>query len=309
MANDEMKEFKSTEIVEEKVDLQAYINELVDSLRNDKEVYENLKTLNLSMKEVRSNITKLVDYQKDFHYCENCPGLNKCDKKTPHTKIRVYKERNYLSISHDPCQKIMDKMLLDSKYLYADFPEKWKALRIRDLNAKEEATKRPVIGVFREIVKGQSKRSVYLKGNHKVGKSLLLVTFANEFVDLKMGEVAVINSNKRFKELQDLSISDKDIFSKEMVVLSTVPLLIIDDFGQEYKSEYLRDQIVLPILTERCRNDLLTFFTSEFSIDEIQRLYSIGKNGGDIRGKQLGNVIRDLCQKEFDITGTPLYKK
>ena len=307
MAENEMKSFNANEIVNEQVDLKAYINELVEKLRNDVEVYEQLKPLNLSVGEVRQNIAKLHDYQEDYNICKKCPGVDKCPKHVQHISMYVHKDGDYLTTRFEPCKMLMEKIRFDNKFVFADFPDEWKTSRIKEMDLSE--VRRPVINEFRRIVKGTSKRSVFLKGNHKVGKSFLLVTFANEFIALNMGQVAVINANKRFKELADLSYNDKDEFAREMLALSKVPLLIIDDFGQEYIYEYLRDSVVLPILMERSREDKLTFFTSEFSINEIQKLYSVGKNGGEIRGKQLGNILRNMCQEEFDVTGAPIYNK
>ena len=306
MAN-EMKEFNASDIVEKEVDMKTYINQLVNALREDIEVYEKIKPLNLSMGEVRANIAKLADYQEDYNYCKNCPGIAKCGKHTPHISMYVYKDGNYVTTRYEPCKKIMEQIRLDNKYLYSDFPEEWKESRIKAMDLSE--TRRPVISEFRKIVKGSSKRWVYLKGNHKVGKSFLLVTFANEFIALKMGQVAIIKANARFKELTDLAYQNKEEFSKQMVALSKVPLLIVDDFGSEYISEYERDQVVIPLLSERNRQNNLTFFTSEFSINEIQKLYSVGKNGGEIRGKQLANILKDMCEEEFDLTGASIYKK
>lgn len=307
MANDEMKEFDSKDVISEEADMKSYINKLVKELREDTEVYEKLKPLNLSMGEVRANIAKLADYREDYNYCKKCPGVTKCGKSSPHVSMYVYKDGNYVTTRYEPCKKIIEQLVQDSKFLYRDFPEEWRNSRIKMMDLSE--TRRPVINEFRNIIKGKSKRSIYLLGNHKVGKSFLLVTFANEFVGLNLGQVAVINSATRFKELSDLSIEDKELFQHQMFALNKVPLLIIDDLGSGYISEYLRDQIILPLLTERSRNERLTFFTSEFSINEIQKLFSVGKNGGEIRGKQLGNILRDMCQEEFDLTGASIYKK
>jgi hypothetical protein len=49
-------------------------------------------------------------------------------------------------------------------------------------------------------------------------------------------------------------------------------------------------------------------FASCFSINEIQEMYSIGKNGGYLRGKQLGSLLTSMC-KDFDLTGVSVYKK
>ena len=82
MADNELKEFNSKDIISRKVDMKKLIEELVSSLKADKDVYESLKPLGLTNKEVRDNIGKLADYQEDFNVCKNCPGFNKCPKKS-----------------------------------------------------------------------------------------------------------------------------------------------------------------------------------------------------------------------------------
>ena len=106
-----------------------------------------------------------------------------------------------------------------------------------------------------------------------------------------------------------MAYSDKEGFKSAIELLETVPLLVIDEFGQEYKNELIRDQIVIPVLNARSHNELPTFFSSEFTIKEIQQLYSVGKNGGAIRGKQLGTLLTDMCDKEYDLTGASIYRK
>jgi len=307
MANNELKEFNSQEIISESLDLKKYIEELLANLKADKDVYESLKPLGLTYKEVRDNIGKLADYQEDFNVCKNCPGFDKCPKNPIHISSYVYKDGSYITTRSEPCKKFMEKMAIDAKYIASDFPEEWKASVIKNIDLSEN--RRPLIKEFISIANGQSKRWLFVKGNRKVGKSYLLVTFANEFIALGHGQVAVINASKQFKGLADIAYSEKDNFKKTIDLLSNVPLLVIDDFGQEYKNEFIRDQIVIPVLNERSHNDKPTFFSSEFTINEIQKLYSVGKNGGEIRGKQLGNLLLDMCEKEFDLTGASIYKK
>lgn len=307
MADNEIKQFNSKDIFNDDSDMKSYIEELVNKLREDSEVYEKLKPLGLTNREVRDNIGKLADYQEDYHVCKNCPGFDKCPKAARHISMYVYKDGNYLNVRSEPCIKYLEKMALDAKYVFAEFPSEWKSSTLKKLDLSEN--RRPVIKEFCNIAKGKSSRWIYLTGNSKVGKSYLLVTFANEFIALGLGKVGVINSSNKFKELADIAYSDKEGFKLEIEALSKVPFLVIDDFGNEYKNEFIRDQIVIPVLSERNRNNLPTCFSSMFTINEIQKLYSIGKNSGEIRGKQLGNLLREMCEKEFDLTGASIYKK
>ena len=307
MADNELKEFSSKDILSKKFDMKKLIEELCESLRSDKDVYESLKPLGLTNKEVRDNIGKLADYQEDFNICKNCPGFDKCPKQTPHISTYVYKDGSYLTTRSEPCKKLIEEMELDSKYIAKDFPQEWKKSVLKNLDLSEN--RRPLIKEFVSIIQGKSHRWVFVKGNHKVGKSFVLVTFANEFIAQGLGQVAIINASKQFKALADIAYEDKEAFKKTIDSLCNVPLLVIDDFGQEYKNDLIRDQIVLPILNERSHNDKVTMFSSEFTIDEIQQLYSNGRNGGAIRGKQLGNLLNDMCVKEFDLTGASIYRK
>jgi len=307
MENNELKEFNSKDILSKNVDMKKLIEELVNALKADKDVYESLKPLGLTNKEVRDNIGKLADYQEDFNICKKCPGFEKCPKNTPHISTYVYKDGSYLTTRSEPCKKLMEEMEHDAKFVAKDFPKEWKKSVLKNIDLSEN--RRPLIKEFVNIVKGKSHKWLFVKGNNKVGKSFVLVTFANEFVALGLGQVAVINANKQFKNLADIAYSDKETFKKTINLLSNVPLLVVDDFGQEYKNELIRDQIVLPILNERAHADKPTFFSSEFTIQEIQQLYSIGRNGGAIRGKQLGNLLKDMCEKEFDLTGASIYRK
>ena len=296
----------ASSLIDEKTDFKDLINQLINELRNDIEVYEQIKMLNLTVKDVRENIAKLTEFKDDYNYCKNCPGINKCNKNIPHIRIRLSKEGNYISSSFEPCEKIVEKIAMDNKYVVADFPDEWKESSLRTLDLTP--ARKLAIKEFAKIFNNESNRWIYLYGNHKTGKTFTLVTFVNEYVRANKGKAAVINFVNVVKDLADLSYSDKTEFSRRMVMLSDVDLLLIDNFGAEYKNEYIRDLIVIPLLNERERNNKLTFFTSEFSLDEIKTLYSIGKNAGELRGRQLANLLKTMCEKEFDFNGASIYR-
>lgn len=289
----------------ENTDMHNYINKLVNELRSDIEVYEQLKALNLTVGEVKENIARLTDFKEDYNYCKKCPGIDKCDKRTPHLQIKILKEGNYISSNYEPCSKILEKIKIDNKYLCADFPEEWKYSSLKTLD--KSAARKPVIKEFASILKGSSFQWLYLIGNHNIGKSFTLVTFANEYANMKNTQVAVVSTPNLVKSLAEMAYSDKDEFSKQMVLLSDVNLLVMDDFGSEYKNEFIRDNIIFPLLNDRAKKNKLTFFASDFTLDEIKKLYSIGKNSGEIMGKQLWKLLKNMCFEEYDLHGIALY--
>ncbi|MFA7020140.1 MAG: hypothetical protein WC215_01080, partial [Bacilli bacterium] len=267
----------------DKTELDTYIEQMVDELRKDVEVYEVIKqTVNPTLKMVRENISKFIAFKEDFDYCRKCPGVDNCRKATPHLQMRLVNDDGIIERSFTPCHKILKRIEIDSKYIYADFPEEWKEASLKTLDKTSERNR--IIRLFSQILQGNSTRWIYTRGGHRVGKSFLMATLVNDFIAAMRSSAAFINSANRIKEINDLSFSDKAEFAKKIVELSNIPLLILDDFGNEYKNDFIRDTIVLPILIERAKNQRLTFFTSDFSINEIGQLYETSKAGA-IRAK------------------------
>jgi primosomal protein DnaI len=289
----------------EKTELDQYIDEMLEELRNDVEVYEIIKqTLNPTVKMVRENISKFIAFKEDYDYCRKCPGVENCRKATPHLQLKLVNDNGMIERVFTPCHKILRRIEIDSKYLYADFPGEWKESSTKTLDKTAERNR--VIKLFSQLLQGGSKRWIYVKGGHRVGKSFLLATFVNDFIAIKKEPVAFINATNRIKELNDLAFNEKERFARSIVELSNVPLLVFDDFGNEYKNDYVRDTIVLPILIERAKNQRITFFTSDFTINEIGQLYETSK-AGSIRAKQLSRLLKEMCEEEFDLSGLSVY--
>jgi primosomal protein DnaI len=77
-----------------------------------------------------------------------------------------------------------------------------------------------------------------------------------------------------------------------MKTLESIEYLVIDEFGSEFKSDYVRDQIVLPLLSERSKEHRITFFASDYSLEEIEELYG-AKYGGRLIAKKLVSLIKN----------------
>ena len=118
--------------------------------------------------------------------------------------------------------------------------------------------------------------------------------------------ICFINASKRFLELSDLNKQKSDEFKKKLELYSTVPVLIIDDFGHEFKNDFIRDAIVNEIITTRCNKKLFTIFTSNFSLDEIEVLYSTS-NAGAIMAKQIVKTIKAMCGSEINLGDLKLH--
>lgn len=287
-------------------DLDQHINELVEQLRSDIEVYEIIKkTIQPSLKVVRENISKFIAFQEDFHYCKNCPGLNKCTKATPFLQLQLVEEDGVIERTFTPCQLVLNRIEIDSKYLYSDFPSEWKDANIKILDKTKE--RNLVLQIFRDHVNEKSNRWLFVKGPYRIGKSFLMAALLNDFFAIKKEQVAFLDSALRIKELTDLSFHNKEAFNKKIVELGHASLVVFDDFGNEYKNDFVRDTIVLPLLLERFKNKRITYFTSDFSIDEIVKMYETSPTA-KIRAQQLSRLLKDATKGEIDLSGVVIYE-
>ena len=87
-----------------------------------------------------------------------------------------------------------------------------------------------------------------------------------------------------------------------------IPILVLDDFGNEFKNEYVRDTIVLPILLARSKKKLFTIITTDFSFSEIAILYDLSKSkAGQIKSEQLERTLKGACPNVFDLGDLSIY--
>src|SRR5574344_1925160 len=259
--------------------LKDYQEEMFSKLYADTDVVSYIKEIGASEEIVKKNLSKFIAYQEEHNYCKNCPGLDKCNKEGVHLSMSLVVEGKTVSRIFDNCEKYKERQRLEDFFIYRDFPTDW-------MGCSET-------------------KWLYLVGNTRVGKSYLSACFAFDYCELNEGKkAAFIDSTSFFKTLSDLSYSSKSQFDLLLDQLSAVYLLILDNFGDEYKSEYMRDTIVYPLVSSRAKNNLLTIFTSNFTLTDIKDMYSLKSKGNAIKANQLFSLLSTMCQREIEVQGS-----
>ena len=72
-------------------------------------------------------------------------------------------------------------------------------------------------------------------------------------------------------------------------------VLLIDDIGAENNSAWARDEVLGTILQHRMDNNYTTFFTSNFTIEELEQVLAETSKGSDIiKAKRIIERIKYL---------------
>lgn len=75
----------------------------------------------------------------------------------------------------------------------------------------------------------------------------------------------------------------------------TADILLIDDIGAENNTAWSRDEVLGTILQHRMDNELSTFFTSNFTIEELEEHLSTTREKNDrVKAKRIIERIKQL---------------
>ncbi|MCR5079404.1 MAG: hypothetical protein K6B65_05790 [Bacilli bacterium] len=273
--------------------------ESLEALKNDPEVYSYIQNeLGATIGEVKANLAVLLDYQEDYHYCKNCPGFDACEKAQPHYVMSLEKDGPFLKREFSACPLASKKQMYKARFLRQDFPDEWQDKSPNDID--RSGNRRDLLGEFYKIMKGKSSRWIYIQGGPRSGKSFILACFANFFAESNP-PVAYCDSPLFIDTLKNVAFSKerhaKEAQAKLIDTYSRCPLLVLDGFGNEFKSEYVYASLLYPILSARSKNGLPTFFASDFLIDEVIGDYE--NKIGKLRATQFSRFLKTMCVKEY----------
>lgn len=254
---------------------------------------------------VEENIVKVYDMVSDVNYCNKCPGVKKCAKANPLLCVKLTYSQKKLDRQLVPCKELLRQIMFTNQFTIRDFDEEWLESNLRSIDRTQGRNE--ALAIYTDFIKNKQNHWIYLTGNKHSGRSYFAASLVVDAAKRERGKICFLNSTLRFRELNDLGYGKKkEEFDRKLELYSNVPILVLDDFGNEYKNDFVRDAILFPILSTRASKRLLTIFTSDFTLEEIEALYSNTKPGA-IRARQITRLIRSMCDEEISLGEISVY--
>lgn len=149
---------------------------------------------------------------------------------------------------------------------------------------------------------------LYLYGNFGVGKTYLLGAIANELAREKNVASTMVHFPSFIVEMRN-SIKQNNVGLK-LDAVKEAPILMLDDIGADSMTTWARDDILGVILEYRMQEELPTFFSSNFSMDELEAHLAINNKGEEepVKAQRLMERIRFLS-RGFEMAGANLRNK
>lgn len=266
-------------------------SQLLLEIENDKEILDELTNLGIHREELPFYVNLLFDYKCQKDECSSCPGSAKCNSERKISYMRLaIGDSGKLSYTLGPCPQEAEKERIKSNYLYRDFDDDGLSIVLK----KGEAKKTSPLGKLMKCLDDPEHPWAYVTGEPGSGKTHQIIKICNDFCknDLK---VSFLNFPQRSEEMKNLAMKDRDSYKRMMNRLSASSLLVLDDFGDEYKSDYLFDTVLLPLLLDRSRKNKITFFISAYSLKDLSSIYSAAS-----KTKASARRIIDLIKQKTD---------
>ena len=119
-------------------------------------------------------------------------------------------------------------------------------------------------------------KGLYLHGAFGVGKTYLLGAMAHELSTF--GYPSTLVHYPTFTSEMRSSIGD-DTTAEKLDAYKEAPILMLDDIGAEYPTDWIRDDVLGVILQYRMQNELPTLFSSNFDIEQLEEHLTYNQRG------------------------------
>ncbi|WP_242362661.1 primosomal protein DnaI [Limosilactobacillus antri] len=150
---------------------------------------------------------------------------------------------------------------------------------------------------------------LYLYGNFGVGKTYLLGAIANELAKQKGVATTMLHFPSFAVEMRN-SIK-KNNTSEKLEAVKKAPVLMLDDIGADAMSKWVRDDVLGIILEYRMQEELPTFFSSNFSMAELEKNHLAIDTQGDhepLKAQRIMERVKFLS-RELPMVGENLRSK
>lgn len=260
---------------------------------SDNDFASLIKKVKLDKEVAKKYTSKLQDTCAELKNCKGCKGLFMCKNSFQgHVFFPKKEEGSRVNFIYAPCkyQKELVKKAAEKSNSINDVAN----ARMKDIDVKDR-NRIKVIKWLKDYYDNYEKintlKGLYLHGNFGSGKTFLIAALLNELREKK-------NATTEIVYLQELLRNVKEDFSSlesKINYLQNVDILLLDDIGAEHVTEWGRDEILGTILQYRMNHKLTTFFTSNLTIEELERNLSITKSSEDVvKARRIIERIKNL---------------
>ena len=266
-------------------------DEILSFIKNSSLGKQLIEELKLSDKEIIDHYELINNYIKINKRCENCKSMSNCDHSTKGHRYGLKRDLdNQLTDYFTICNLYKEYYIKKKNLLYTTFNEE---------DLLDESQKNFIIDNVNILGMDFVKKIINIQKGIKVSGAYLQIS--NSKIRLKLVKslsyALLSNHNVSVVKFSDLLKVIKSEFkitgnnTYQTVIDSDI--LVIDGLGNEAITTWSRDEILLSILDNRLQSDKITILCSEFSLEDLKKLYKINYND-EVKVNQIIDKINQI---------------
>ncbi len=301
--------------------IQSTLKKWLDENKGFQQRYESMKTEILKDKAVEQflldhpditeiaiekRLNKLYEYVSQSKQCDRCDCLSNCNNIVKGYSPILQWIDGEIHIAYEKCHQLIEneknlstQNLVKSLYM----PKEILQATISDLHY-DGHRKRAFFETNKFLDDAQQslpQKGIYFSGPFGVGKTYFLGAIANRLQQLGFSSTLIYMPE--FVQQMREAIKYNTVQEK-LDEFKYADVIMFDDIGAETMSAWFRDEILGSILQYRMMEQLPVFFTSNYTMDQLEKILATSTKG-DIEEVKAGRIMERIKQvsKEVGLSG------
>lgn len=256
--------------------------------------------------EINKRLNRLYEYTTQSIQCANCSNYQSCKNmlkgyspilQVVQGEIHLSYEKCHLHLQHE--KQSEKQNLMKSLYIPREILEA-RIENIKSGSKRKEAIKE-VTNFLDKAMTELPEKGIFFTGPFGVGKTYLLGAVANRLAQFNISSM-IIYMPEFVREMRE-AINDNNVQEK-IDYFKHTDVLMLDDIGAETFSAWFRDEVLGSILQYRMMEKLPVFFTSNYTMEQLELILATSKRG-QIEKVKAGRIMERIKQvsKEVELDG------
>ena len=258
----------------------------------DEEVKKIVTDFQIPTSTIDKNLNIILAYLLRKKKCINCHSLTTCQQGYQGYAPYLSYDEVKFDLNYEPCQFLQAKEKLKEKQNNLQLIScSFDNFNFNDIYVN--VNRKEILNKIRTCIDNYEKKEptkgLYLHGNYGCGKTFLLAYLAKTVAD--KGHKVIFAYYPDLARMLRSAISSGQI--EDLIEeLKTIEVLVLDDFGGETLTNYIRDEVLGAILQERMTNNRLTFMSS--NLDETLLLDHLKESNRDIDSLRASRIFERI---------------
>lgn len=236
----------------------------IDRFMADPLVSNFIMNNDLTHETIIHGVNNIFTYMKDKETCSKCKGLFECKLVTTGFCPKLEMYNGDIELEYEKCKyNLSDGSKQNISAFYV--PKKIFQATLDDfdmIGPERKEIHRYMLNFLKNFNKDTYVKGMYISGLYGTGKTYILATMANELAIMGY-KISFVYYPDLVRELKSSIGTDK--FEEKIKILKSTQILFVDDIGGETPNQFIRDEVLGPILQYRLMDQLPTFFSSNMT--------------------------------------------